>query len=155
MDLQADGDLGADHSPVETRGCICARRKGAYPSSVLMNVIPAQVAGVPRLSWLPPATGGKDGINPYILVARPRPALRRSTALEELRRLRRWPTVRRPFPRLIKFAVPAIFTLRWPSEKYMVRSILTAWPVLARLRYWPMTAGCFVYCGGFTLPSRA
>ncbi|MGV2686307.1 histidinol dehydrogenase, partial [Clostridium perfringens] len=44
--------------------------KAAYPSSVLMNVIPAQVAGVPEIVMVtPPATGGKDGINPYILVA--------------------------------------------------------------------------------------
>ncbi|KAF6614176.1 histidinol dehydrogenase, partial [Paenibacillus sp. EKM208P] len=41
-----------------------------YPSSVLMNVIPAQVAGVPEIVMVtPPATGGKAGIDPYTLVA--------------------------------------------------------------------------------------
>jgi histidinol dehydrogenase len=44
--------------------------KAAYPSSVLMNVIPAQVAGVPEIVMVtPPATGGTEGIDPYILVA--------------------------------------------------------------------------------------
>ncbi|MCX7669795.1 MAG: histidinol dehydrogenase, partial [Anaerolineae bacterium] len=44
--------------------------KAAYPSSVLMNVIPAQVAGVPEIVMVtPPATAGVPGINPYTLVA--------------------------------------------------------------------------------------
>ena len=40
----------------------------AYPSSVLMNAIPAQVAGVPRLAVCTPPR--KDGsVNPHILAA--------------------------------------------------------------------------------------
>jgi len=41
--------------------------KACYPSSVLMNVIPARVAGVEQLIMCSPVPGGN--LNPYILVA--------------------------------------------------------------------------------------
>ncbi|MCQ6562221.1 histidinol dehydrogenase [Paenibacillus mendelii] len=71
MDLQPDGSmLGQILRPLKRVGVYVPGGKAAYPSSVLMNVIPAQVAGVPEIVMVtPPATGGKAGIDPYILVA--------------------------------------------------------------------------------------
>lgn len=71
MDLQPDGTmLGQILRPLKRVGVYVPGGKAAYPSSVLMNVIPAQVAGVPQIVMVtPPATGGKEGIDPYILVA--------------------------------------------------------------------------------------
>lgn len=71
MDFQADGSiLGQIIRPLQRVGVYVPGGKAAYPSSVLMNVIPAQVAGVPEIVMVtPPSTGGQDGINPYILVA--------------------------------------------------------------------------------------
>ncbi|KOR87682.1 histidinol dehydrogenase [Paenibacillus solani] len=71
MDLQADGSiLGQIIRPLKRVGVYVPGGKAAYPSSVLMNVIPAQVAGVPEIVMVtPPSTGGQDGVNPYILVA--------------------------------------------------------------------------------------
>ncbi|GIP24532.1 histidinol dehydrogenase [Paenibacillus sp. J22TS3] len=71
MDLQPDGSiLGQIIRPLKRVGVYVPGGKAAYPSSVLMNVIPAQVAGVPEIVMVtPPATGGKEGIDPYILVA--------------------------------------------------------------------------------------
>lgn len=71
MDLQEDGSLlGQIIRPLKRVGVYVPGGKAAYPSSVLMNVIPAQVAGVPEIVMVtPPATGGKEGIDPYILVA--------------------------------------------------------------------------------------
>lgn len=71
MDLQPDGTmLGQILRPLKRVGVYVPGGKAAYPSSVLMNVIPAQVAGVPEIVMVtPPATGGKPGIDPYILVA--------------------------------------------------------------------------------------
>lgn len=71
MDLQPDGTmLGQIMRPLKRVGVYVPGGKAAYPSSVLMNVIPAQVAGVPEIVMVtPPATGGKEGIDPYILVA--------------------------------------------------------------------------------------
>lgn len=71
MDLQSDGTLlGQIIRPLKRVGVYVPGGKAAYPSSVLMNVIPAQVAGVPEIVMVtPPATGGQEGINPFILVA--------------------------------------------------------------------------------------
>ena len=71
MELQPDGTLlGQILRPLKRVGVYVPGGKAAYPSSVLMNVIPAQVAGVPEIVMVtPPATGGKAGIDPYILVA--------------------------------------------------------------------------------------
>ncbi|WP_458120529.1 histidinol dehydrogenase [Paenibacillus sp. Z6-24] len=70
MDLQPDGSLlGQIIRPLKRVGVYVPGGKAAYPSSVLMNVIPAQVAGVPEIVMVtPPATGGTEGIDPYILV---------------------------------------------------------------------------------------
>ncbi|AWB42906.1 histidinol dehydrogenase [Paenibacillus sp. CAA11] len=71
MDLQPDGTLlGQIIRPLRRVGVYVPGGKAAYPSSVLMNVIPAQVARVPEIVMVtPPATGGQEGIDPYILVA--------------------------------------------------------------------------------------
>ncbi|TMV50962.1 histidinol dehydrogenase [Paenibacillus mesophilus] len=71
MDVQADGTtLGQIIRPLRRVGLYVPGGKAAYPSSVLMNAIPAQVAGVPEIVMVTPAsTGGKEGIDPYILVA--------------------------------------------------------------------------------------
>lgn len=71
MDLQPDGSiLGQIIRPLKRVGVYVPGGKAAYPSSVLMNVIPAQVAGVPEIVMVtPPSTGGQEGVNPYILVA--------------------------------------------------------------------------------------
>lgn len=71
MDLQEDGTiLGQIVRPLKRVGLYVPGGTAAYPSSVLMNVIPAQVAGVKEIVIVtPPATAGAAGINPYILVA--------------------------------------------------------------------------------------
>ncbi|MFE5322868.1 histidinol dehydrogenase [Paenibacillus sp. NPDC056579] len=71
MDLQPDGSiLGQVIRPLRRVGLYVPGGKAAYPSSVLMNAIPAQVAGVPEIVMVtPPATAGVEGIDPHILVA--------------------------------------------------------------------------------------
>ena len=71
MDVTPDGTmLGMVIRPLRRVGLYVPGGKAAYPSSVLMNAIPAKVAGVPEIAMVtPPATGGQEGINPYILVA--------------------------------------------------------------------------------------
>ena len=71
MDVQPDGTtVGQLIRPLRRVGLYVPGGKAAYPSSVLMNAIPAQVAGVPEIAMVTPAaTGGKEGIDPYILVA--------------------------------------------------------------------------------------
>jgi histidinol dehydrogenase len=71
MDLKPDGTItGQVIRPLRRVGLYVPGGKAAYPSSVLMNAIPAQVAGVPEIIMVtPPATAGIEGIDPHILVA--------------------------------------------------------------------------------------
>ena len=59
--------LGQIIKPIETVGLYVPGGKASYPSSVLMNAIPAKIAGVKRIVLCTPAPHGK--INPYVLIA--------------------------------------------------------------------------------------
>lgn len=60
--------LGQKLTPIEVSGVYVPGGKAAYPSSVLMNVLPAKVAGVSRIVMTtPPGPDGK--VNPGILAA--------------------------------------------------------------------------------------
>ncbi|MDA8100821.1 MAG: histidinol dehydrogenase [Nitrospiraceae bacterium] len=59
--------LGQQVRPIRSAGVYVPGGKACYPSSVLMNVIPAKVAGVEQLVMCSPVPGGN--LNPYILVA--------------------------------------------------------------------------------------
>lgn len=60
--------LGQKITPVEVSGVYVPGGKAAYPSSVLMNILPAKVAGVSRIIMTtPPGASGK--VNPGTLVA--------------------------------------------------------------------------------------
>lgn len=60
--------LGQRITPLDSVGVYVPGGKAAYPSSVLMNIIPAQVAGVERIVMVtPPGADGK--VNPATLVA--------------------------------------------------------------------------------------
>lgn len=59
--------LGAKWSPVDAAGLYVPGGRAAYPSSLLMNAIPAKVAGVERLVVVTPTPKGV--INPLVLAA--------------------------------------------------------------------------------------
>ncbi|MGX7951854.1 histidinol dehydrogenase [Tsuneonella sp. HG249] len=59
--------LGARWRPVDSAGLYVPGGRAAYPSSLLMNAIPAKVAGVERLAVVTPTPGGKT--NPLVLAA--------------------------------------------------------------------------------------
>ncbi len=64
----ADGvELGWRWSAVEAVGLYVPGGTAAYPSSVLMNAVPAKVAGVSRLVMVVPSPDGK--LNPLVLAA--------------------------------------------------------------------------------------
>ncbi|MGJ5096750.1 histidinol dehydrogenase [Bradyrhizobium oligotrophicum] len=60
-------ELGWRWSAIESAGLYVPGGTAAYPSSVLMNAIPAKVAGVGRLVMVVPAPDGK--LNPLVLAA--------------------------------------------------------------------------------------
>src|SRR5215475_257013 len=60
-------ELGSRWSAIEAVGLYVPGGSAAYPSSVLMNAVPAKVAGVPRLVMAVPAPEGK--LVPLVLAA--------------------------------------------------------------------------------------
>ena len=69
IDTKEDGSiLGQRFTPIEVSGVYVPGGKAAYPSSVIMNIIPAKVAGVKKIIMTtPPNAEGK--VNPGTLVA--------------------------------------------------------------------------------------
>ena len=66
--VEADGTrLGQQVAPLDRAGLYVPGGKASYPSSVLMNAIPAKVAGVRELLMVCPAPGGER--NPLVLAA--------------------------------------------------------------------------------------
>ena len=60
--------LGQKVTPIDSVGLYVPGGKAAYPSTVLMNALPAKIAGVGQISMVtPPQRDGK--INPHVLVA--------------------------------------------------------------------------------------
>jgi histidinol dehydrogenase len=60
-------EMGTKWTAIEAVGLYVPGSTAAYPSSVLMNAVPAKVAGVPRLAMVVPAPEGT--INPLVLAA--------------------------------------------------------------------------------------
>src|SRR6187402_2204947 len=60
-------ELGWRYTAIESAGLYVPGGTAAYPSSVLMNAVPAKVAGVARLVMVVPSPDGK--LNPLVLAA--------------------------------------------------------------------------------------
>jgi histidinol dehydrogenase len=60
-------ELGWRWSAIEAVGLYVPGGTAAYPSSVMMNAVPARVAGVPRVAMVVPSPDGK--LNPLVLAA--------------------------------------------------------------------------------------
>lgn len=67
--IGVDGaELGLRFTPIERVGLHVPGGRAAYPSSVVMLAVPAQVAGVRRLSVVcPPPTAGTGDVSPLVL----------------------------------------------------------------------------------------
>jgi len=59
--------LGARWNAVDAAGVYVPGGRAAYPSSVLMNILPAKVAGVGRIVMMTPTPGGET--NPVVMAA--------------------------------------------------------------------------------------
>ena len=69
FDAKEDGTiLGQKITPMQTVGVYVPGGKAAYPSTTLMNVVPAKVAGVPNIIMTTPANS-EGKVNPATLVA--------------------------------------------------------------------------------------
>ena len=117
-------ELGSRWTAIEAVGLYVPGGTAAYPSSVLMNAVPAKVAGVPRLVMVVPAPDGKlaaagAGGAPSS------PASTRSIASAARRRWRRSPTAPRRSRRSPRSSGPATPMWRRPSAWCSARSVST------------------------------
>jgi histidinol dehydrogenase len=64
---ESDIMLGQMITPLQRVGIYVPGGKASYPSSVIMNAVPARVAGVPEVIMVAPTPGGE--INPHVLAA--------------------------------------------------------------------------------------
>ena len=64
---ETDIMLGQKVTPLSRVGIYVPGGKASYPSSVIMNAVPAKVAGVPEVVMVAPTPGGE--MNPHVLVA--------------------------------------------------------------------------------------
>jgi len=113
-------EMGAKWTAIEAVGLYVPGGTAAYPSSVLMNAVPAKVAGVSRLAMVVPAPDGK--LNPLVLAAARLPGSTRFIASVVRRRSPRWPmgpTALRLSPRSSGREMP---TLRRPNGWCSARS---------------------------------
>ena len=65
--MRSASNSAARWSAIEAVGLYVPGGTAAYPSSVLMNAVPAKVAGVPRMVMVVPSPDGK--LNPLVLAA--------------------------------------------------------------------------------------
>ncbi len=117
-------ELGHRWTAIEAVGLYVPGGTAAYPSSVLMNAVPAKVAGVPRIVMVVPSPDGK--LAPLVLAAaklarRRRDLSRRRGAGGGGARL--WH--RRPSSRWRRSSVPATPMWRRPSAWCSARSAST------------------------------
>jgi histidinol dehydrogenase len=104
---EADGTLlGQKVTPLDRVGIYVPGGKAAYPSSVLMNAIPAQVAGVSEIIMVVPTPARRDGSSTDS-------------------RGERWPTARKPCRAWTRSPVPATPTWPRPSGACSARSAST------------------------------
>jgi histidinol dehydrogenase len=61
--------IRSEYHPIRSVGCYIPGGRAAYPSTVLMNVVPARLAGVERIALCSPPSPETGEIHPLVLVA--------------------------------------------------------------------------------------
>ena len=107
--------------PINRVGVYVPGGTAAYPSSVLMNVIPAKIAGVKEIIMITPP---QEHFVPAILVAANWLVWTLFTKSVELKGLRPWHLGQKLFQRWIRLQVPEIFSWRLLRNKFTVLSVL-------------------------------
>lgn len=121
---EADGTvLGQRVTPLDRVGLYVPGGKAAYPSSVLMNAIPAKVAGVQELIMVVPTRVANA--TRWCWRLQPLPAWIGSLPLVGLRPLVHWRTARKPCRKSIKLLGRAMPMWPMPNAMFSVPSAST------------------------------
>jgi histidinol dehydrogenase len=124
--------LGWRWTSLDSVGLYVPGGTAAYPSSVLMNAIPAKVAGVARIVMVTPASGG--AINPLVLAAAKRAGITdiyRIGGAQAVAALAYGTQTLKPVDKIVGRAMPMSLP---PSARCSARSASTVSPV--RQRFW-------------------
>jgi histidinol dehydrogenase len=121
---EADGTvLGQKVTPLDRAGLYVPGGKASYPSSVLMNAIPAKVAGVAEVVMVVPTPRGE--INELVLAAACIAGVDRVFTIGGAQASPRWPTAPKACRRWTKSSARATSTSPPPSATCSVRSAST------------------------------
>ena len=116
--------LGQRVIPLERVGVYVPGGRAAYPSTVLMNVIPAKIAGVKEIVMVTPPS--KDGsVNPVIAAAAHIAGVTRICKVGGAQAIAALAYGTQSIPRVDKIVGRAMPMLPVPSASYMARSIST------------------------------
>ena len=125
-------ELGTRWTPVASAGLYVPGGTASYPSSVLMNAVPAKVAAVPRIVMVVPSPNG--ALNPLVLAAAELAGVSeiyRLGGAQAIAALAYGTESISPSPRS---SAPATPMWRPPSARCSARSASTWWR--ARRRWW-------------------
>lgn len=122
---EADGTvLGQKVTPLDRAGLYVPGGKASYPSSVLMNAIPAKVAGVTEVVMVVPTPRGE--INELVLAAACIAGVDRVFTIGGgARPSPRWPMAPKACRKSTRWSAPATSTLPLPSAMCLARSVST------------------------------
>ena len=124
-------ELRLRYRPLRRVGVCIPGGAAAYPSSLLMTVVPAQAAGVEEIAVVVPPTAF-GGYNADLLAACQALGVTEVHRVGGARPWRRWPTGSRGSSRSTRSSGRATCSWRWPSGTSTARSTSTASPGPAR-----------------------
>ena len=118
------------HVPVQRAGLYVPGGGAAYPSSAVMAIVPAQVAGVPGSAVCsPPAADGR--VHSAVLAVCALLGVTEIYAAAVLRPWQRWRLVQRRSLRWTSWLVPVTPTWRRPNGGFSAKLESSRWPVPA------------------------
>ena len=125
FDSKPDGTiLGQKVTALDRVGVYVPGGKAAYPSSVLMNIVPAKTAGVREIIMVTPP--GKDGkVTPTTLVAAKEAGADKIYKVGGAQAIAALAYGTESISKVDKIVGPGIFMSHWQKRRYMVMLVLT------------------------------
>lgn len=131
--------LGQMIRPLQRVGIYVPGGTAAYPSSVLMNAVPAVVAGVEEIVMVsPPLKNG--GLLPEVLVAAAECGVAEIYKIGGAQAVAALAFGTQSVAKVDKITGPGNIFVTLAKNRFTARWILTCWPDRVRLLFWPMAA---------------
>lgn len=123
--------LGKRYTPVDRAGIYVPGGRAAYPSTVIMNAIPARVAQVPQIVMVTPPGAGK-AINPAVLVAAQEAGVHEIYRVGGAQAIAALAYGTASIPNVDVITGPGISTLPWRRKWSMEQSASIRWLALLK-----------------------